>query len=114
MTDLRPGQIVWVDVDAAVGREQGGRRPHVVLSCEDYLDLVDALFIAAPLTTTNRAWPNHVRAVGETGLKSESWIMTEQVRTLSRQRIFGTAGQVSPLCLMRARDWITEFIGLSR
>ena len=95
MTDLRPGQIVWVDVDAAVGREQGGRRPHVVLSCEDYLDLVDALFIAAPLTTTNREWPNHVRAVGETGL-----------------RIFGTAGQVSPLCLMRARDWIREFLAL--
>jgi hypothetical protein len=40
--------------------------------------------------------------------------MTEQVRTLSRQRIFGTAGQVSPLCLMRARDWIAEFIGLGR
>ncbi|MCX6494167.1 MAG: type II toxin-antitoxin system PemK/MazF family toxin [Actinobacteria bacterium] len=112
MTDLRPGQIVWVDVDAAVGREQGGRRPHVVLSCEDYLDLVDALFIAAPLTTTNREWPNRVRAVGETGLKGESWIMTEQVRTLSRQRIFATAGQVSPLCLMRARDWIREFLAL--
>ncbi len=113
MTDLRPGQIVWVDVDAMVGREQGGRRPHVVVSSEEYLDLVEALFMAAPLTTTDRAWPNHVRAVGETGLKNVSWIMTEQVRTLSRNRIFGTAGQVSPLCLMRARDWIGEFIGLS-
>ena len=112
MTDIWPGQIVWVDVDVALGREQGGRRPHVILCSEDYLELVDALFIAAPLTTTNREWPNHVRAVGETGLKSESWIMTEQVRTLSRQRIFGAAGQVSPLCLMRARDWIGEFIGL--
>ena len=69
MTDLRPGQIVWVDVDTTVGREQGGRRPYVVVSSEDYLDLVVALFIAAPLTTTDRAWPNHVRAVGQTGLK---------------------------------------------
>jgi mRNA interferase MazF len=112
MTDIWPGQIVWVDVDVALGREQGGRRPHVILSSEDYIDLVDAFFIAAPLTTTNREWPNHVRAVGETGLKSESWIMTEQVRTLSRQRIFGAAGQVSPLCLMRAREWIGELIGL--
>jgi mRNA interferase MazF len=112
MTDIWPGQIVWVHVDVALGREQGGRRPHVILSSEDYLDLVDALFIAAPLTTTNREWPNHVRAVGETGLKSESWIMTEQVRTLSRLRIFGELGTVSPECLRRARLWTGEFIGL--
>ena len=110
--ELAPGHVVWVDDDVSVGREQGGRRPFVVVSSAEYLELVDTLFIAAPITSTSRGWRNHIRVMGETTLTRDSWIMTEQVRTLSRERVFGVLGRVSPQCLHRTRLWIGEFVGL--
>ena len=112
MSSLAPGDVVWVDISDGVGREQGGRRPFVVVSTSEYLDLVDTLFVGAPITSVNRGWLNHVRVLGDTTLTRDSWIMTEQVRTLSRRRVFGELGSVSPECLRRVRLWIGEFVGV--
>lgn len=112
MIDVAPGTIVWVDGDPVRGREQGGRRPYVVVSASDYLSLTDTLMIAAPVTTARHNWSNHVAALGETGLTRESWIMTEQIRVLTRDRIFGYLGSVSPACLARVRMWVGDFLGI--
>lgn len=114
MNELEPGWVVWIDGDPVRGREQGGRRPYVILSSREHLDLVDTLLIAAPVTTSRREWANHVRAQGNTGLIRESWIMTEQIRVLSRDRIFGYLGEVSADCLAQVRMWVGEFLGLAR
>src|SRR6478609_5761402 len=52
-----------------------------------YLDAVTPLAIVLPITTTDRGWPNHVVVDGPSGLDRPSWIMTEQPRTLSRDRL---------------------------
>jgi len=92
--ELFPGDVVWVDLDPARGREQGGIRPGVVISSASYLRAVTALAIVIPVTTRERSWPNHVAVGGRSGLNAPSWAMTEQPRSISRERILRWTGSV--------------------
>lgn len=111
MLELLPGSVVWVRPDAAVGREQAGRRPAVVVAGVDYLDTVDTLAIVVPVTTVDRSWPNHV-PLEEVGLDRPSWAMTEQVRTISRERIVDHVGRADATTLGSIRAWIKDFLDL--
>jgi mRNA interferase MazF len=107
--DLSPGDIVWVKPDPSVGREQAGRRPALVVSGADCLATVDTLAIVVPITSVDRGWPNHVPV---DGLDKPSWAMTEQVRTISRERILGAAARGSTETLADVRRWISDFLAL--
>lgn len=111
MTDLVPGDVVWVAPDPTVGREQAGRRPAVVVSGIDYLATVETLAIVVPVTAVDRGWPNHV-SLSDVGLPQQSWAMTEQVRTISRTRIVDRAGRVDATTLHALRGWIRDFLDL--
>ena len=111
MTDLAPGDLVWVAPDATVGREQAGRRPAVVVSGIDYLNTVETLAIVVPVTSVDRAWPNHV-PLGDVELPQRSWAMTEQVRTISRERIVERVGRIEAFTLQAMRVWIRDFLDL--
>jgi mRNA interferase MazF len=110
--ELAPGVIAWAVLKPVRGREQGGHRPVLVIASAGYLDAVTTLVIILPITSVDRGWPNHVRVDGPNSLDRPSWIMTEQPRTLSRDRITGTAGQVSAACLVEARTWLGDFLDL--
>jgi mRNA interferase MazF len=103
--------VVWIAPGVAVGREQSGRRPALVVAGPDYLTVVDSLVIVVPLTTVDRGWPNHV-AVAGADLRQASWAMTEQVRTISRDRVVDRAGRVAPETLDVVRRWIRDFLDL--
>ena len=96
---LMPGMIVWADLSPTQGREQSGRRPVLIVSSDHYLSVIDTMAIVVPLTKKDRGWPNHIKSAGPTGLTVDSWVMTEQIRTISRDHIFDISGAVSPLCL---------------
>jgi mRNA interferase MazF len=110
--EIAPGSIVWVSLEAVRGREQGGHRPALVVASAGYLDAVTTLVILLPITTTDRGWPNHVRVDGPSGLERPSWIMTEQPRTLTRDRITGVAGVISVEALAAVRTWLSDFLDL--
>lgn len=111
MTELAPGDLVWVAPDTAVGREQAGRRPAVVVAGSDYLAVVETLAVVVPLTSVDRGWPNHVPVRGGS-LARDSWAMTEQVRTVSRGRIVDRAGAADAPTLDAVRGWIRDFLDL--
>ena len=111
MADLAPGDLVWVSPDVTVGREQAGRRPAVVVSGSDYLAVVETLAVVVPITAVDRGWPNHVPIVGG-ALPRNSWAMTEQVRTVSRERVVRRAGGASAETLTAVRGWIRDFLEL--
>ena len=108
MTDLElhPGTVAWATLSPSTGSEQAGRRPVVVIANEPYLEAVDRLAIIVPVSSVARGWPNHVEVVGETGMSEQCWAMTEQVRTISRQRLHSVSGRVTPDCLRDIRDWV--------
>lgn len=111
MSDLAPGDLVWVAPDVAVGREQAGRRPALIVASADYLQTVDSLAIVVPITSVDRGWPNHVPIPAQL-LPQASWAMTEQVRTISRRRIVDEAGRVDGETLAAARVCVRDFLGL--
>lgn len=106
-----PGSVVWVNLDPTIGREQAGRRPAVVVASSGYLDAVTELAIVVPATTTDRSWPQHVRLAGSSlTLARPTFAMTEQPRTISRQRIANVAGTIDNACLAEIRRWLSDFI----
>ena len=110
---LVPGAIVWADLDPVQGREQGGRCPMLVVSSDIHLELATRLVTVIPITSKNRQWPNHIPISGDAGLGQESWAMTEQGRTISRERISSRAGTLSAQSLADVRMWLGDFLGLS-
>lgn len=105
------GDIVWADLGMGLGREQGGRRPMLVVSSNEYLAL-DTLVLAVPITSRDRGWPNHVLLSGPTQLDRASYAMTEQVRSISRDRVAGIAGSIDADCLDRVRTYLRDFLDL--
>jgi len=110
--DLAPGVVAWASLEPVRGREEGGHRPVLVVASAGYLDAVTTLAIVLPITTADRGWPNHVRVEGSSGLERPSWIMTEQPRTLARERLTAVAGAISNECLVSVRMWLGDFLDL--
>ncbi len=107
---IRPGQVYWASPDASTGREQSGRRPVLVVSGDDFHTVVTTIVLVVPATTVDRRWPNHVAVPEETGLDRPSWVMTEQVRAISRERLTSLVGQVDAETLAEVRRWITDYL----
>ena len=107
---LSPGAVVLADFQTGTGGEQQGRRPAVVVSSFDYLELIDGKVIVVPCTTRDRGWPNHPILRGSTGLPSATFAMTEQVRMLDRQRVLRATGMVDGRTLMDIRSWLRQWI----
>ncbi|HET7591255.1 MAG TPA: type II toxin-antitoxin system PemK/MazF family toxin [Solirubrobacterales bacterium] len=75
------------------------------------LGAVDTLAIVVPITTVDRGRPDHVEAIGaELGRRSGA--MSEQVRTISRERVVGRAGSADRATLAGVRGWIADFLEL--
>ena len=55
----RRGDVITVDLDPVKGREQGGRRPALVLSADDYNRIV-GLALVVPITMTAKGYPFEV------------------------------------------------------
>lgn len=112
-TDLCRGAVVWAELDPVRGREQAGRRPALVVASDLYLEQADTLAIIVPATTTNRGWPNHVllRGPGLT-LAQPTYAMTEQPRTVSRDRLLDVVGIVDPDTMRDVDRWLRDFLAL--
>lgn len=112
LAELVEGAVIWVEFDPVRGREQGGHRPALVVSTQDYLEAVTTLAIVLPVTSRNRGWSNHVELTGRTGLPVTSWALTEQPRTIARDRITRTIGAVDNACLAEIRRYLRDYLGV--
>jgi mRNA interferase MazF len=73
------GDIVWTDLDPRTGREQGGRRPALVISPRGFYD--GARFvIVCPITSKVRPFGSSVVLPASFPLKGE--ILTSHVRSI--------------------------------
>lgn len=107
--ELQPGSVVWMD-EQAIGSEQVGRRPALVVSSRDHLEIVTNLVIVVPCTSRDRGWINHIRLTGKTGLKQAMFAMTEQVRTIDRSRVLRVTGRVDDETLSTTMQWVHRWL----
>lgn len=113
MTELRRGMVVWAELDPVRGREQSGRRPALVIASDLYLEHADTLAIIVPCTTRARGWPNQVKLAGRNlNLPSETYAMTEQPRTVTRERLLEVAGMIDTEVMREVDVWLRDFIAL--
>lgn len=108
---LAPGDVIWVQPEIVIGREQAGRRPALVVASAGYLQAVDTLALVVPITAVDRGWPNHIEVLG-TELEQRSWAMSEQIRTISRERVVARAGHANDATLAAVRSWLADFLEL--
>jgi len=104
------GEIWLANLGEPTGREQGYRRPVLVVS-NDGFNAATAVKIIVPLTTTERGWDNHVPIGQEgTGLDKPSWAMVEHMRSVSPQRFSKRVGIAADEVVREVTDWIADIL----
>lgn len=109
------GEIWDINCDPRVGREQGGFRPALVISNDDFNRIPNGLIFAVPITGTDRNIRHHVRiAPPEGGLKKPSVLMCDQARSQSIERFYRFRGTVSQETLRLVQRKVAEIIDAYR
>ena len=109
MPDPRVGEIWDVDFDPRIGNEQGGIRPALVVSGDDFNAIPHRLRIVIPITGTDKGLSNQVRIpASEGGLTKASVIMCEQVKSQSLMRFQRKRGTVTAQTL----EGVQRLVGL--
>lgn len=95
MDEIRPkrGDIWWVELDPVVGTEQSGRRPAIVVSSNYFLESGAKRVTIVPITTRYRQFPSCVPVNKSAVVKTQSWALTDQIRTLDFSRLKKPAGR---------------------
>lgn len=103
---MKRGEIWSAQFDPVVGHEQGRERPALIVSADWVNGSTAGLVTVLPVTSkSKRMPPSRVRvAPPEGGLRRESWVICEQVRTLSKQRFSSRLGVVSAATMRAVAD----------
>lgn len=90
------GDIWLVTLDPVIGHEQAKKRPCLVLSNNTFNNSSAGLIVIIPLTSKKRNIPLHIPVyTPEGGLTSNSFLMCEQIRSVSVERFSMNMGKVS-------------------
>ena len=88
------GEIYLVDLGEGMDCEQRGLRPFVILS-NDVGNTMASILTGASITTRKKGLPKiHVSVGRESGLKNDSFILCEHIRTISKRRFFSRGNPV--------------------
>ena len=112
---VKRGEGYLADPDPVMGHEQGGRRPHLVISVDAMNRAPVGLLIGVPLTTTDWGSKLHVRLEPpEGGLNRVSFAMPEMARSVSTARLLRRIGYASPHTVESVAKHVDLLIGLAR
>lgn len=90
------GEVWQVQFSPTKGREQDGSRPAMIISVDKFNHGPADLVIAIPITRTRRQIASHVLVPkGEGGLDSDSYIMVEAIRSISKERLLSYRGELT-------------------
>ena len=96
--DIRRYDIVQADLGQVVGSEQGGIRPVLIIQ-NDIGNIHSCTTIVIPLSSRLKSLrqPTHtlIKKSADTGLKTDSVLLGEQIRVISNQRIIKKIGTVT-------------------
>jgi len=106
--------VIEADLDPVRGSEQRGMRPVLVVSNEEFNQVVSNVTILPLTSTRRRLYPSEVSlSAGIAGQPLDSIVMAHQVRTISKQRLGRAIGYLDDLPVRRAvRDAIREHFDL--
>ena len=107
----RLGEVWSVTFDPVRGHEQAGVRPGLVISNDPFNRTPHTFCILAPLTRINRDIPSHIPVhPPEGGLRDVSFVLCEQVKSLSVSRLHRRLGTVEQSTVERVQAMVGAFI----
>jgi len=93
---VKRGDMFYADLSPVVGSEQGGIRPVLIIQ-NDLGNKYSPTVIAAAITsqTGKNRLPTHIEIDAKAnGLKSDSVVLTEQIRTIDKSRLKEKIGHI--------------------
>lgn len=109
---VKRGDMFYADLSPVVGSEQGGIRPVLIIQ-NDTGNKYSPTVIAAAITsqTGKNKLPTHIDIGSENnGLKADSVVLTEQIRTIDKSRLKEKIGHISDSSVM---NQVNNAIGIS-
>ena len=111
---IRRGDIYYADLRPAIGSEQDGIRPVLVIQ-NNTGNRHGPTVIAAAITAkqTKSHLPTHVTVGRVLGMNSRSIVMLEQVKTIDKSRLLDYVGYMRPGAMRRVDKAIGVSMGCS-
>ncbi len=109
---IKRGDMFYADLSPVVGSEQGGIRPVLIIQ-NDTGNKYSPTVIAAAITsqTGKNKLPTHIEIGSkENGLKADSVVLTEQIRTIDKSRLKEKIGHIDDSKIMSE---VNNAIGIS-
>lgn len=109
---IKRGDMFYADLSPVIGSEQGGIRPVLIIQ-NDLGNKYSPTVIAAAITSqTNKTkLPTHIELDEHTkGLKSNSVILTEQIRTIDKSRLKEKIGHIDDMTIINK---VNDALGVS-
>ena len=104
---VKRGEVYFADLDPAVGSEQGGFRPVVIIQND-----VGNTSIAALTTNTRHSrMPTHVCVSGDDEPLRDSVAMLEQLRTIDKSRLKSYVGKLSEMTMKKIDSALSISVG---
>lgn len=110
------GDIFYVDFTPVVGCEQGGIRPALIIQNNIGNRYSPTVIVSAITSRTGKnRLPTHVSLDGvEIGLRKDSFVMLEQIRTIDRSRLRTYLGHISDMRLQQVDKALGVSLGFCK
>ena len=109
---IKRGDMFYADISPVIGSEQGGIRPVLIIQ-NDTGNKYSPTVIAAAITsqTGKNKLPTHIEIGSDSnGLKSDSVVLAEQIRTIDKSRLKEKIGHIEDSNVMSK---VNNAIGIS-
>lgn len=111
MAGILRGEIRWANLNPAMGHEQQGYRPVLILSV-DLFNRKSGTVIAMALTSQEpRAGFPLTMELPDAGLPKRSWVKISQIRKLVVERIGDCLGRMDEPTLSRILEGLGDILG---
>ena len=103
---IKRGDMFYADLSPVVGSEQGGIRPVLVIQNNIGNKYSPTVIVSAITSKLGKnKLPTHIELDSEEfGLKSDSIILTEQIRTIDKSRLKEKIGHINDQTVMTKID----------
>ena len=109
---IKRGDMFYADLSPVVGSEQGGIRPVLVIQNNTGNKYSPTIIVSAITSQMNKSkLPTHIELDSEEfGLKADSVVLAEQIRTIDKSRLKERIGHIDDDKIMNR---INSAIGIS-
>ena len=109
---VKRGDMFYADLSPVIGSEQGGIRPVLVIQNDTGNKYSPTVIVSAITSQLNKnKLPTHIELDSEEfGLKTDSVVLAEQIRTIDKSRLKEKIGHIGDTGIM---DRVNNALGVS-